>query len=142
MAWPPEVAAAESPLYEILRLMSRRPGMYLGERPLEALQFYLIGYRDALSLDGRSDPVLDAMEAGDMNAHFAAELGLAGRYSGENAFKMVRYVSPSETGAVEAFFLHLDGFLQSKAVAVRSPSISEELHARRFGSEAGKSPQD
>lgn len=51
---------------------------------------------------------------------------------------MVRYNSPSETAVLETLFLHFDDFLRANGVDLPSPSNSDELHSKRFGTEAVK----
>ena len=133
MAWPPDVTGAESPLYEMLRLMARRPGMYLGERPLDAFPHWLDGYRAALGVARRSDPVLDALDRGDLGAFIAARLDLPNRFAGEGPVKMIAYVSAGGgPGAFADFLLHLDAFLEAEGVARPGPAIGTGiLDARR-----------
>ncbi|MDJ1008834.1 MAG: hypothetical protein QNJ13_13540 [Paracoccaceae bacterium] len=133
MAWPPEVLEAESPLYEMLRFMVRRPGMYLGERPLERFQGWLDGYKIGLAVAGRTDPLCEALRTGDFNAFVAARLDLPNRFSGENAFKMIAYVSPSQgRGAFEDFVTLLDDFLEAEEVPRTEPHLSAVVHDQRL----------
>ncbi len=121
----------QSPLYEHLRLVMLRPGMYLGEHPMEALQPYLDGFRAAQKAYGQDDPVLERMNLKRMSDHFAKELGLPNTFSGESAYKMVRYVCPNERLALEEFVRLLDGFLRVEGVHLPEPTISDEILARR-----------
>ncbi len=105
--------------------------MYLGEHPMEALQPNLDGFRAAQQAYGKDDPILERMNLKRMSDHYAKELGLPNTYSGESAYKMVRYVCPNECLALEEFFRLLDGFLRVEGAHLPEPTISNELLARR-----------
>ena len=125
MAWPTELKEAESPLCEILRWMVRRPGMYLGERPLERFAGWIDGYLSALDVAGREDPVLQALAVGDFDAFVASRLKLPNAYAGETAVKMVAYVSPSQgRGAFQDYIDLLDEFLAERGVHRTEPYLS------------------
>lgn len=134
MAWPPEVIEAESPLYEILRIVARRPGMYFGEQPLEYFRAWLEGYKAGLAQAEQTDPVLDAMDRKNMDEFFGEYLDLPMKHSGESAFKMVAYVSPSQgLNAFLDFLCIFDRYLETTGYTVPSPSISDEIHRNRLG---------
>ena len=134
MAWPPEVIEAESPLYEMLRVMVKRPGMYFGEQPLEAFRGFLDGYRTGLEMAGRTDPVSEAMKSRDFDAFVAARLDLPNKYPGENAFKMIAYVSPSRgRSAFLDLVSMLDEYLDAEGAPRSDPGLSTVIRDERTG---------
>ena len=107
--------------------------MYLGERPLEYLEPFLDGYRQAMKATGQTDPLLEVISEGDLSAFMADQLKLPNQYAGENAFKMIAYVSPTQgLGAFEAFLLVLDDFLEAESFDLQKPSISDEIRERNL----------
>jgi hypothetical protein len=106
-------------LYQILREIEARPGMFLGQCSITRLRSFLDGYRSA-----RADLGLPITEQERAFAGFQAWLQLKFQVTSSHGWdSIISLQSSDEQAALRLFFQLLQQFQQEQTIAPHSPDV-------------------
>jgi hypothetical protein len=106
-------------LYQILREIEARPGMFLGQCSITRLRSFLDGYRSA-----RADLGLPITEQERAFAGFQAWLQLKFQVTSSHGWdSIISLQSSDEQAALRLFFQLLQQFQQDQTIAPHSPDV-------------------
>jgi hypothetical protein len=119
-------------VYDLLDVVRRRPGMYIGEPSILALQTFLSGFFLALRSVG-ADIGDGSPPYQDFHDWIAARHGL--RESTSGWARILLSAAGSEETALDRFFTELDEFRRDRIIVLRSARVPRgTVHRRCVGS--------
>ncbi|MFQ4146085.1 hypothetical protein [Chlorogloeopsis sp. ULAP02] len=113
-----------SPLFEMLKKIQARPGLYIGRASVSDLFMFIIGYRTA-----REELGIEPTETElDFYGEFQPWLQKRLKMTTSNSWaRMIEFGCGNEKAAFERFFELLDEFLQRDDHAIAPPDDSVDL---------------
>lgn len=113
-----------SALFEILKKIKTRPGMYMGRASVSDLFMFIVGYRTAREELGIEPTETELDFYGEFQPWLQQRLN---RTTSHSWAKMIEFSCGSEKEAFEYFFVLLNEFLQHDDRAVAHPEHSIDL---------------
>ncbi|NJM74390.1 MAG: hypothetical protein HC862_32525 [Scytonema sp. RU_4_4] len=113
-----------SPLFEMLKKIKARPGLYIGRASVSDLFMFIIGYRTA-----REELSIEPTETElDFYGEFQPWLQKRLKMTTSNSWaRMIEFGCGNEKDGFERFFELLDEFLQREDYAIAPPEHSVDL---------------
>ncbi|MGV3756158.1 MAG: hypothetical protein ACO1QS_12320 [Verrucomicrobiota bacterium] len=103
---PPRFQELDESIYDLIEQIRKKPGMYIGERSINRLHAFLVGYTAGIARTGFMLGGLEDFHR--FHEWTAQQLGFTGSSAGWH--NMIRERSTSEADAFDHFFKLLDQF--------------------------------